>query len=149
MGEILTAFGIDWKLISIQIFNFTILAVLLWYFLYTPILNLLSEREQKIRQGIEDAEAAARAKDETEKDRGVVLSNAEAEAESVLKRSHELAGAKANEIVKDAEGHAADIIADAMARAEVAKQTARKESEAEVVRLAVLAAEKILREQKS
>ena len=49
MQEILTAFGIDWRLIVIQVFNFAMLAYVLWYFLYTPVLKLLAEREENVR----------------------------------------------------------------------------------------------------
>ena len=58
MEEILHAFGIDWRLILIQVVNFGILAGALWYFLYTPVLKILNDREEKIRKGIEYAEAA-------------------------------------------------------------------------------------------
>jgi F0F1-type ATP synthase membrane subunit b/b' len=56
MEEIIHAFGIDQRLIIIQIVNFAILAGALGYFLYTPVLRLLREREEKIAQGLKDAE---------------------------------------------------------------------------------------------
>ncbi|HMA79010.1 MAG TPA: hypothetical protein VKP88_07860, partial [Candidatus Paceibacterota bacterium] len=62
MEQLIQAFGIDTRLIVVQIINFGLLLALLSYFLYRPILNLLEEREAKITQGIKDAEAAAAAK---------------------------------------------------------------------------------------
>ena len=62
MEQLISAFGIDVKLITIQIINFVVLAGLLSYFLYKPVLKILDEREEKIKQGIADAEEAAVAK---------------------------------------------------------------------------------------
>jgi F-type H+-transporting ATPase subunit b len=145
MGEILNAFGVDWKLISIQIFNFTILAVLLWYFLYTPVLNLLHERQEKIKKGISDADAAAALKEQTGVEKSAVLSAAQGEAEDVVKRAHEHASLKVAETLQKAEERASDIVADAEVKAEIERQNALKASETEVAKLAVLAAEKLLR----
>ena len=147
MEEILSAFGIDWKLISIQVFNFTILAVLLWYFLYTPVLNLLNEREAKIKKGIEDAKEAARAREQADTERLSILSAAEKEAETRVERSSQIAKEKAETIIKDAEDRASGILEDAEAKAEVERERVRRESEAEIAKLAVLAAERVLRKE--
>ena len=58
MEEIIHAFGIDWRLIVIQMFNFAVLAGALWYFLYTPVLTILSDREAKLKKGVEDVPQA-------------------------------------------------------------------------------------------
>ena len=149
MEEILHAFGIDWRLISIQIFNFTILAVLLWYFLYTPILNLLKERQEKIDQGLKDAEDAKDAKHNAEQEKQSILTSAQNEAEAIGERGKKHADEKAATIVSGAEDRASQILQDAESRAETAKTEAIKESEAEIAKLAVLAAEKVLIEKKS
>ncbi len=76
MEEIIHAFGIDWRLIVIQIFNFALLVAALWYFLYTPILKILEERESKLKQGVLDAEKAATARSEADTEKSVVLKEA-------------------------------------------------------------------------
>lgn len=149
MEAILHAFGIDWRLISIQIFNFALLAVLLWYFLYTPILNLLRERQEKIVKGIEDAEAAEASRRNAESERQTVLSAAQNKAEEIVKRGKEHADEKVAEILTQAETRANYILAEAKDQAETVTSNAVKESEAEVAKLAVLAAEKILKEKES
>jgi len=83
MEQLLQAFGIDAKLIIIQLINFGILAGLLTYFLYTPILNMLAQREEKIAQGMKDAEDAARAKAAANEEKKGILSAAHKDAESV------------------------------------------------------------------
>ena len=83
MESLIQAFGIDLRLIVIQIINFAVLAAALSYFLYKPVLKLLKDREDKITQGMSDAEQAAKAREMAEEDRKVVLKEAHKEAEEV------------------------------------------------------------------
>lgn len=149
MEQLLEAFGIDAKLIVIQILNFTVLAVVLTYFLYKPVLKILREREEKIRQGVRDAEEAAAARALADESRKEILATAHSEAEEVAVRARTHAEEIGGTTVRQAEEKAASIVAAANVKAEQIADRARSESEAEVARLAVLAAEKVLREKTS
>ena len=146
MENIINAFGIDVHLIIVQIINFVILMAALGYFLYTPILNLLREREGKIAAGIKDAEAAAVAKASAEAEKKVVLSEAHLAASEVNSRAKASAEATAAEIVTAAEAAAEAVKAKGVAEANQLKAAALKASEGEIAKTAILAAEKILRE---
>ncbi|PIR84096.1 ATP synthase F0 subunit B [Candidatus Kaiserbacteria bacterium CG10_big_fil_rev_8_21_14_0_10_51_14] len=144
MSELFAAFGIDWKLLIVQAFNFGLLLLVLWYFLYRPVLKLIDDRQKKIAEGVRTAEAAdsklADAKSESE---GIVGSAAR-EAETILATARTRADEKGTEILRTAEARAAGVLKDAADRAEEARRQALKESEREVARAAMLAAEKIL-----
>src|SRR3990167_5866684 len=116
MDEIINAFGIDARLIIIQVVNFGILMVALGYFLYKPILRILKEREEKITQGLQDAEAAAQAKAEAGEEKQTILTNAHMEAGEVAKRAKTAADATAAEILA-ADATAAEILAAAQTKA--------------------------------
>jgi F-type H+-transporting ATPase subunit b len=146
MEAIVNAFGIDVHLIIVQIINFTILMGLLGYFLYTPVLNLLREREEKIAAGIKDAEAAAVAKAQAEVEKAAVLTEAHHAAAEVNARAKVTAEVAAAEILAAAETIAHAAKAKAVVEAEQLKAAAIKASEAEIAKTAILAAEKILRE---
>lgn len=146
MESLIDAFGIDAKLIIVQILNFVVLAAALSYLLYKPVLKILDEREAKIRQGLADAEAAGRARSEADDERKRVLEAAHREAGEVAERAASHAKEEAGAIVASAEEKAAAIVARAEERGEEAKARALAESEAEVARLAILVAEKVLRE---
>jgi len=149
MEQLLTAFGIDVKLIIIQIINFVVLAGLLTYFLYKPVLKILAEREEKISQGIKDAEEAAKAKASALDEKQAVLSKAQLEAQEIDTRAKEFAKQKEEEIVAKAQTTAAQVIADAHTKSAMLKEQALKESEAEIAKLAILAAEKVLQQKAS
>lgn len=144
MEDIIKAFGIDGHLIIIQIINFGILMAALVYFLYNPILNLLAEREEKIVQGIKDAEAAATAKASADAEKKVILTEAHGEAVAVNARAKAAADATASDIVAKAQADAAAVIADAAVKAGQLKDQAERDSASEIAKTAILAAEKIL-----
>lgn len=149
MAELFAAFGINWKLLLVQAFNFGLLLAALWYFLYTPVLKMIDDRRMKIAEGVQNAEAAARRLAEAKTEGDGIVGAASREAEGIVAAARTRAEGKADEIVKSAESRAAASLKDAAARAEEAKRQALKESEREIARAAMLAAEKILREKHS
>ena len=147
MDQIIEAFGINWKLIVVQLVNFGILLAALSYFLYKPVMRMLEERGQKIAQGMKDAEEAANAKATAETEKQAVVAAAHGEAAEIALRARTHAEVVGEEVVKEAQAKAAAIVTEAEARALEEKRKAQKESEAEITKLAILATEKLLREQ--
>src|SRR3989344_5833992 len=60
MSQVLSVFGIDWRLLLINAVNFGLVLLALWYFLYAPVLKMLEERRKKVSDGVRDAESAKR-----------------------------------------------------------------------------------------
>lgn len=148
MESLLDAFGIDWKLLIAQLVNFGVLFVALTYLLYKPVIKTLDERKAKIAQGVEDANRAAEAAAVADEKAGEVVKGAETEAEGIVSSARDLAGTEKARIMKEAEERAAAVAADADARASEVAAKALRDSEKEIARLAVLAAEKVLRDAK-
>lgn len=146
MEDLIHAFGLDTRLIVIQIINFAILAGALWYFLYEPVLKMLDERKKKIEDGLQDAEDAKALKENAEAERIKLLTRAEKEADAVAEKAKVHATEKSAQIVTAAEAKADALVKEAAKKSEELKAKAHKESEAEIAKLAVLAAEKVLAE---
>lgn len=146
MEEIARVFGLNWKLLLAQAVNFGILVAALWYFLYRPVMNLLDERRAKIEQGVKSAESAERRLGEIEQERDDVLQKATNEATSIISTSKERAEEQASGIVAGANKRAETIVDQAQAQAAESKEQALRESESQIARAAILAAEKIMRE---
>ena len=62
------ALGINLGYLISQIVNFTLLAVLLYFVAYKPILRMLDERSARIQKGLADAEAASKRAEEMEQE---------------------------------------------------------------------------------
>ena len=144
MQEILHAFGIDWRLIVIQIFNFSILAGVLWYFLYTPVLKLLSDRETKIIKGIEDADQAAKMRAEADTEKGIIIKEAHTEAGHIFARATAHAEEKEKALNEETQAKIVNDLAQATKLVLELKAKALRESEAEISKLVLLGTEKIL-----
>ncbi len=144
--EIAAVFGLNWKLLLIQAVNFGIVLFVLHRFLYRPLLHMIDERRLTIRKGVADAEEAARklalASDESKR----VIREAEVRGNKVLERATVAAKEKEAELLKAAEGRARIEKEEAKREAEATVVQAVEESQHEIARLAVLAAEKILRQ---
>ena len=147
MEPLLSAFGVNWKLLLAQGINFALLLAILSYFLYKPVLRMIDERREKIAEGVRTAERAARSLAEAQKKGDGIVGDASREAEALVKTARARAEEKGAEIVKSAEARAEGVLTDAATRAEEAKRQAIKESEKDIARAAMLAAEKILRGQ--
>lgn len=147
MEKILEVFGIDWRLLIAQGVNFAVLLAGLSYFLYKPVLKILKEREKKIAEGVKAAEIAEKAARDNQAERNSIVAVAHHEAETIVTRAEEEGKRERSEILKSAQGRADNVVKDARAQAEELKRQAAKESEKEVARVAILAAEKILKEQ--
>ena len=143
MEQILGTFGIDWRLLLINAVNFGIVLLVLWRFLYTPVMKMLEERRQRVAQGVEDARAAAREREETKRSRGGILSAAGKEADGVVVAARAAGAAKERELLLKGEAAAATLVRDAQAQAAELKARAIEESKQEVAKLIVLGMEKI------
>jgi F-type H+-transporting ATPase subunit b len=144
MSELFAAFGIDWRLLVINLVNFGLMLGVLWYFLYGPVLKTLEARREKIAKGVKDADDAKQALTEIEGARLTKLKEAGKEADELLSSARASALKKEREMLSHAEHVAAMKISEAEAEAEEAKKRAIKESKEEVAKLIVLGIEKSL-----
>ncbi|PIR82144.1 ATP synthase F0 subunit B [Candidatus Kaiserbacteria bacterium CG10_big_fil_rev_8_21_14_0_10_59_10] len=146
MDELFNAFGLDWRLLLIQAVNFGALLFILWRFLYRPVLRIIDERRAKIEEGVEKAREAdarlAAAHEESES----IVGKAAREAESMVAAARLRAEEKGSVVLSEAQKRADALLADAAARAEEAQRRALKESERDIAKAAMLAAEKVMRE---
>ena len=147
MGEIFSAFGVDIKLIIIQVFNFGLLLLALWYFLYTPVLKILTDRQEKIAKGIEDAEKASETLNKAGEEKDSLLGAAHKEAGEIVEHARVHAKSVEASATTDADTKAAAILASAEKRGQEMAEKAKSDAEAEIAKTAVLCAEKILTKQ--
>lgn len=95
--EILGKLGFDWKVALANLVNFFIIFLLLRNVVFKKIGNAITERQEKIKKGLEDAESAKTA-----------LMMAESEKQEILKESHK----EARKITEDAENRGEKIVED-------------------------------------
>ena len=67
ISELLGTFGVDGRVIIAQALNFIVVAVLLWFFAFKPVMTTLDIRQHKIAEGLQFAEDAKQQLAEAEK----------------------------------------------------------------------------------
>lgn len=101
-ADMFTSLGLDWKALGSQTVAFLVLLVLLRKFVYPPLVETLDKRDAEVRAGAKAARQAQKAADESEARTAAMLKNAQRESRA---------------IVSSAKQEAADMIADAEAKA--------------------------------
>ena len=96
------ALGINLGYLVSQIVNFTLLAVLLYFVAYKPILRMLDERSARIKKGLEDAEQASRRAAEIEQEFEVRMSEARKEGQEIIAQATQMSEKARQEILETA-----------------------------------------------
>jgi F-type H+-transporting ATPase subunit b len=131
-----------WVLVAIV--QFLILFFLLQRFLWGPIQKTLQARADRIREGLENAEAAKREREQMKTEVERLLAEARREAAAIAERATKAAEAAAAQIRTEAKAEGDRLRERAKADAEQLHQQALSQLRAEVASMAVLAASKIL-----
>jgi F-type H+-transporting ATPase subunit b len=71
--------------------NFVVFLVLMWTFAFKPVSKMLSDRRERIEQGVRDADQAKRDRESAETDRLAALTEARREANDILARAQKVA----------------------------------------------------------
>ncbi len=136
--------GINLGFLLFQIFNFTILAILLYAWAYKPILNMLDTRRKKIAQGLEDARIAAEARANAEKEANKIVADAQAKAAQVVRDATERAEAVGREIRAQVDGELAKERANALVEVQEERDRNLSELRGQVAALAISVAQKLI-----
>lgn len=147
MDQVIQTFGINTKLILIQIVNFGILLFLLHRFLYRPVIRIMNERQARIEKGMDDAKRAVAELAEASIKREEILVKTKEESKVILDSALLSAGKIKDSIQKEAEEKAKEIVRSAVEQAQEEKKKMMAEVKNEVLALAVEVTEKILGEQ--
>jgi F-type H+-transporting ATPase subunit b len=110
MSELFYKLGIDWKLILIQIVNFSLLLFVLTILLYKPLLNVIKERKKNVDDAIKFIKDAELKVVEIEKLNKEKIAQAENRAISIINNAQQEALKVKNDILEQAKLKSSEII---------------------------------------
>jgi F-type H+-transporting ATPase subunit b len=113
----LTPLGINAGFLAAQCINFLLLFGLLTFALWRPMMNMLDSRSAKIAKGLEDAAAAANARQNAEVEAEKIVASARQEANRVIDEARGKGDEVAKQVQAEAAVEADKIRDDARARA--------------------------------
>lgn len=138
--------GINPGYLIVQILNFAIIMVILRAWVIIPIMAMLDKRSKTIAQGLEDAQIAANARSNAEKEANRIISEAKMKASEITKEATRRAEEIGHEVKLKAEEDIArerDIVQEEMAQE---KSLMLSELRDQVADLAVTAAHRLIGE---
>jgi F-type H+-transporting ATPase subunit b len=138
--------GINLGFFLFQVFNFTILVILLYAWAYKPILKALENRRNRIAQGLEDARVAAEARENAEKEAARIISEAQAKASKMIREATERAESAAKDVHAATQAEAAKARQDALAEVEGERNRILSDLRGQVAALSIAAAQKLVGE---
>ena len=130
----------------IWLIAFIMLYVLLTRFIYDPLTNVLNQRRNRIAKGLEDAAAAARARESAEAEADKILAQARSEAQKVIDEARGRGEEVASSIEQDARQEAARIQYDAQNEAVAIRNQELGNLREQVLNISVAVAGRILDE---
>ena len=139
--------NIEPGLIFWTIVTFLLLMVVLRAVAWKPLLAMLDEREQRISDGLAQADRAREEAEQQAESNRAALEQAQVEARAAIAEGRELAERVAQEVRERAEGEAAQVLEQARRTIEQEKNNAIQELRGEVADMAILATRRILDEQ--
>ncbi|MFA5997470.1 MAG: F0F1 ATP synthase subunit B [Candidatus Paceibacterota bacterium] len=146
MNEIIAVFGINWKLLLIQGVNFGLLLAILYRYLYKPVLAMVDTRRLKIENAIHNAEKTEAELGLAEVQKAHILSEATKKGDELIDAAKKHAETAETVIMKDAHRKAVHLLNESERRIAREREEMIEKAEREVARMAILGAEKILRQ---
>ena len=143
--DALVAFGVNWKLLLIQVINFSLLIFILHRYLYKPLFIMLEKRQQMISKGIQDANDATREKEQIVSEKEGIIRSAREEGGKIVDSLHKQGIEEERKIIRDAQEKGLQLLDQAKLQAKAEHEQLIREGEKEIARMGVLAAEKVLR----
>ena len=140
------ALGINLGYLISQIVNFTLLAVLLYFVAYKPILRMLDERSARIKQGLEDAEQASRRAAEMEQEFEQRLAEARKEGQEIVAQATQMSEKARQEILETAREEARAQVEKAKEEISRERELAMSELRQQVADLSLNISEKVIGE---
>jgi F-type H+-transporting ATPase subunit b len=144
--ELLSALGIDVKILIAQVLNFVLLGFILYKLGYKPILKFVQERTAKIEQGVQQAEEAKTALASATAEQQRLLAQAKVDAQKVLDDAKAAAVEQGNQLVERSKAEAAKVIEKAKQDIRLEHDKMLQDAKSELSQVVLLAAEKVLKE---
>jgi len=137
---------IDPALLGVQIATFLLAIVILWKFLWKPLAKFMEKRTRGIEQDIANARKSREQAEEIEAQFKARLAQIDEETRVILRRAADESKQLRDRMLFEAQEEARRLIQNASRQIETDKRHAIRELRTETVRLAVLIAEKALKQ---
>lgn len=143
----IAALGLNAKIFIAQLINFAVVLLVLWKWVYKPIVRLLEERQHKIEQSVKNAEEIEARMKSLDVERREILTQAKAEAQSVVDEAMRSAEARKAEMVEKTKREVERVIMQGKTQLNLERETMIREARKDLIEIAVSATRRIIGEE--
>ena len=140
------ALGVNLGYLLIHILSFAILFITLRAWAYQPLLNMMDNRRKMVAQGLEDAQIAAEARANAERQASQIIADAQTKAADLVREATERADAAGQEVRAAQEAEINKMREQRLAEVEVERTRILSEVRGQVAALAISATQKLIGE---
>ena len=136
--------GINLPVLIAQIVNFTIVLVLLWLVAWKPLMKVLDERRERIRESLSAADAAKASVAESERRVNEQVETGRREAQALIAQAQEISARIQADARTQAQADAEATLARARNEIQLERDTAIADLRREFADMTIQAAEKVI-----
>jgi F-type H+-transporting ATPase subunit b len=144
MDSIISTFHLDLRLFIAQLFNFAVVFGVLYFFVFKPLLAVMTERAHKIEQGLADAQSSADKLAKTHLEQAVIIKKAKEEALLIIDKAVEQAELRRAEMLAETRAELGVMINQEKDKMQQEKALVLTQIKAELATLIVKAIAKIM-----
>lgn len=141
---ILGKIGFDWQVALANLFNFLIIFFILKRYAFGPIGKLIKERQEKIDQGLKNAETNSKLLADTKKEYEAVLLEARTQANQIIVNAKSEAVAKKTQMLEETKKEVNSMIENGKRTLEIEKIKIITDAKKEIVSLVLQTTEKLI-----
>ena len=138
--------GINLKIFIAQLVNFIVVLLVLWKWVYTPLVKLLDDRASRIEKSMKQTQEIEERLAQSEQEQKKLIVQARTEAASVLEQARAEAEKRKKDLIDSAKQEVQRVVVQGKEQLQAEKVTMIKGAKSEIVEIAISAAEKILKE---
>jgi F-type H+-transporting ATPase subunit b len=142
--KLLTALGLDYKILIAQLINFALLLVILYKIGYKPILKFTDERKKKIAKGLDDAKNAEEAYTNAKEQQTELIVHARKEAQKILEESKVVSEKQRQESLQKTKEEVQKVVEQSKKKIMAERDKMLSEIKSEVVEMVIESTQKVL-----
>lgn len=139
--------GINLKIFIAQLFNFVLVLLVMWKWVYQPLVKLLDARAERIAESLHNAEAIEKRMEGIKQEQDRLIAQAKNEAAVLLEQARDSAHKQKKDLLENAKQEVRQVISQGKDQLKAEKSQMVREAKEELIELAIVATRKIIKEQ--
>lgn len=139
--------GLNGQIFFAQMINFLVVMIVLWRFVYKPVVRMLDERQKKIEDGVKMAESAQAKMDSVLSEQTRILDKAHQEASLLLDEARQSGEERRTILLSKAKDEVKSLVSAGKEQLRQEHEAMMQEARVQMAQIAVEAARKILEDQ--